>query len=58
MTDSGADPSTIRLELTPSELQLTRAALRLLRNTLGKEEADELEEVQRLLARIDAAAAR
>jgi hypothetical protein len=43
---------TIRLDLTPSELQLLRAALQLLEQTLGHEEADELEEVQALLERL------
>lgn len=40
------------LDVTPSELELVRTALRLLESTLGREEADELEEVQALLARM------
>lgn len=43
---------TIRLELTPSEVSLIRTALELLEDTLGREEADELEEVQAILARL------
>jgi hypothetical protein len=40
------------IELTPNELALVRTALGLLRSTLGREEADELAEVQALLARL------
>jgi hypothetical protein len=47
-------PDTIRLDLTPDELQLLRTALEILEDTLGREEADELEEVQALLARLRA----
>lgn len=43
---------TIRLDLTPSEVSLIRTALELLEDTLGREEADELEEVQAILARL------
>ena len=46
---------TVQLPLTPDELQLVRTALRLLLSTLGREEAEELKEVQAILARIDAA---
>ena len=42
----------IRLELTPDEVQLLRTALELLEDTLGREEADELKEVQALLAHL------
>jgi len=47
----GAQPRTV-IELTPNELALVRTALGLLRSTLGREEADELAEVQALLARL------
>jgi len=47
--------ANVTLELNPSELELTRAALRLLESTLGREQADELQEVQALLSRLDAA---
>ena len=47
----GAQPTTV-IELTPNELALVRTALGLLRSTLGREEADELAEVQALLARL------
>ena len=43
---------TIRLELTPSEVGVLRTALEMLEDTLGREEADELEEVQSLLRRL------
>ncbi|MEW5991118.1 MAG: hypothetical protein AB1736_07190 [Chloroflexota bacterium] len=38
--------------LTASELDLVRTALEMLEDTLGREEADELEEVQGLLRRL------
>lgn len=50
---SGIEPERTTLELTPAELELIRTALRLLASTLGREEADELAEVQRLLARLE-----
>jgi hypothetical protein len=40
------------LTLTPSEIGLIRTALELLEDTLGREEADELGEVQDLLRRL------
>jgi hypothetical protein len=46
---------TTRLDLTPSELKLIRTALEMLEDTLGREEADELQEVQALLRRLPAA---
>jgi hypothetical protein len=52
--DPRAEPprDTARLDLAASELELVRTALRLLESTLGHEEADELEDVQSLLARL------
>jgi len=50
------ETQTVPLPLTADELQLVRTALRLLLSTLGREEAEELKEVQAILARIDAAA--
>lgn len=44
----------ITLNLTQDEFGLVRTALRLLLSTLGKEEAEELEQVRALLSRIDA----
>jgi len=38
--------------LTPSEIELIRTALEILEDTLGREEADELVEVQALLRRL------
>ncbi len=46
------DTPTIRLDVTPSEVALLRTALEMLEDTLGREEADELEEVQALLRRL------
>jgi hypothetical protein len=45
--------ATMRVELSQSELELVRTALRLLESTLGREEAEELDEVQALLARLE-----
>jgi hypothetical protein len=50
-----ADDRTIVLTLSGDELQLVTAALQLLEDTLGREEADELAEVQALLRRIELA---
>ena len=41
------------LELTSSEFELVRTALTFLFSSLGREEADELEEVRALLARLE-----
>jgi hypothetical protein len=41
-----------QLDLTSSELELIRTALEMLEDTLGREEAEELAEVQALLARL------
>ncbi len=41
--------------LTAHEMDLVRTALKLLLSTLGKEEADELEAVQEILTKLDAA---
>lgn len=43
---------TVSLELSGSEVQLVRTALEMLEDTLGREEADELQEVQELLRRL------
>jgi hypothetical protein len=51
------DDAAVRLELTSSELDLVKTALRLLLSTLGHEEAEELEEVRALILRVDAAPA-
>ena len=45
--DSGAT-----LRVNEAELDLIRTALRLLLSTLGKEEAEEIDEIQAVLARI------
>lgn len=49
MNDSTA---TTMLELTTGEIELIRTALQMLEDTLGREEADELAEVQALLRRL------
>jgi hypothetical protein len=49
-----SEATTTTLELTPEEVVIVRTALRLLRSTLGREEADELAEVQLLLERLPA----
>lgn len=46
------DRETVTLQLTPSELELVRVGLRVVLSTLGREEADELEEVRDLLGRL------
>ena len=46
------ETETTQLDLTPSEVGLVRTALEMLEDTLGREEADELEEVQALLRRL------
>jgi hypothetical protein len=54
MTEAPA-PAEIVFRFTPDEVALIRVALRILRATLGREEADELAEVQALLKRLDSA---
>ena len=54
MSDSGK----VSLELSAEELALVTTALRLLLSTLGREEAEELEEVRSLLARLASAGQR
>jgi hypothetical protein len=53
MTESRQSADTfVRLDLSPSEAQLLLTALKLLENTLGRDEAEELQEVQALLAKL------
>jgi predicted DNA-binding transcriptional regulator YafY len=56
MTEAPAPTETV-LHLTPDEAALLRAALQMLRSTLGREEAEELAEVQALLKRLETARA-
>jgi hypothetical protein len=51
MSDQG---TTFRLDLSQEELELLRTALEMLEDTLGREEAEELGEVQSLLRRLNA----
>jgi hypothetical protein len=50
--DERSEEGTIRLTVSEDELDLIRNALRMLENTYGREEADQLEAVQQLLARL------
>ena len=53
MNETVAPPvETVNVELTADELELVRAALRLLLSTLGHEEAEELHEVRTLIERL------
>jgi hypothetical protein len=52
MAEITAPPETV-LRLTPDEVDLLRAALRLLRATLGRDEAEELDEVKALLHKLE-----
>jgi len=54
MAKTSAPPETV-IRLTTDELLLVRAALRLLRATLGRDEADEVEEIKALLMKLEAA---
>jgi hypothetical protein len=54
MTEITAPPEVV-VSLTPDELLLVRAALRLLLSTLGRDEAEEVEEVKTLLMKLEAA---
>ncbi len=44
--------TAVHLELTREERELLVTALKLLRSTLGREEAEELAEVQALIAKL------
>jgi hypothetical protein len=55
MTTRNETSVTFPLELTGSELRLLRTALEMLEDTLGREEAEELAEVQALLQRLPTA---
>jgi hypothetical protein len=46
--------TTTQLDLSPDELDLVRSALALLLATLGREEADEIREIEALLLKLDA----
>jgi hypothetical protein len=43
----------VNLELSADEFELVLTALRVLLSTLGREEADELEEVRALVGRLE-----
>jgi hypothetical protein len=49
------EAQNVDLSFTADELLLVRTALRLLLSTLGREEADEMRQVQAILDRIDEA---
>jgi hypothetical protein len=46
------DAGVVRVDLSNDEFELVKTALRLLLSTLGREEAEELEEVRALLVRL------
>ncbi len=48
-------PAETVLRLAPEEVALVRAALRLLRATPGRDEAEELDEVKALLEKLERA---
>ena len=50
--DAHTADERIHLELSPDDFQLVVTALRVLLSTLGREEADELEQVRALLGRL------
>jgi hypothetical protein len=53
MADSG--PATTTLELSASEAATVRQALQLLLDSLSREEADQIDEIQAILARLQSA---
>ena len=52
MTDGTAAAGAYTLELNDSEVETVAQALRLLLDTLGRDEADQITEIQALLARL------
>jgi hypothetical protein len=53
--DAKAPEGEVVLRLGRAEIELLRSALRYLEATLGREEADELEQIQQLETRLDRA---
>jgi hypothetical protein len=53
MTGKAGSDDRRRIELSRDELRLLGTAVTLLVNTLGREEADELEEAKALLAKLE-----
>jgi hypothetical protein len=56
MTDGTPAAGTHTLELDDSEVSTVAQALQLLLDTLGRDDADQIEEIQALLARLPDAA--
>ena len=52
MTDASQMGAPTRLELSASELETVRQALKLLLDTLTSEEAEQIDEIQALLSRL------
>ena len=50
--DAAQTERSVRLDVTPDELEYIRSALMLLQSTLGHEEAEELREVMELIRKI------
>jgi hypothetical protein len=57
MADGTASAGAYALELNDSEVATVAQALRLLLDTLGREDADQIAEIQALLARLPEAGA-
>ena len=49
---NAAATGTVQLSLTAAEVELVRNALKFMEDTYGHEEADQLEQVQALLAKL------
>jgi Arc/MetJ-type ribon-helix-helix transcriptional regulator len=52
----GVASTDVLVRLSPPEAEIVRTALRLLRNMLGRDEADELAVVMALLERLESGA--
>jgi hypothetical protein len=53
MTRMGGADGSVELHFMPKEIDLLRTGLQMLEDTFGHEEADELQEVQALLAKLE-----
>lgn len=52
VNQAAATDPTVHLDLSPAETALVGTALRVLLSTLGREEAEEIDEIQALLAKL------
>jgi hypothetical protein len=53
MTGSGGPNQPMAFQFSPNEVALLRTGLEMLEDTFGREEAEELGEVQALLAKLE-----